>query len=399
MVYQFFDDDGFDFEVRNLLGSLHAGAGDAGEIFSTVARIQDGDDPSWVREWEATADRVTAMAEAAAAGGHDVSARDAYLRGALYYAAALSSADGVDDADATIARVFAAHRRCYDEYVARLVRPAEPVAIPYGDTTMPGYFFSAADGPRPVLILNNGSDGAITWMFPNVGAAAVARGYHVLAFDGPGQQSMLFQQNVPFRHDWEHVISPVVDYLEARDDVDRARIALYGLSQGGYWVPRALAFERRIAAAIADPGVVDVSSSWFEHIPPEMVKLLDDGDAATFDQMMDIGMQDASAQDKQELAWRAKPYAESSTFAVYRAVSRYRLDDDLIGRIRTPLLVTDPEGEQFWPGQSQRLYDALPGEKELVKFTAAEGADRHCQPMGRALTEQRMFDWLDERLA
>jgi hypothetical protein len=34
-----------------------------------------------------------------------------------------------------------------------------------------------------------------------------------------------------------------------------------------------------------------------------------------------------------------------------------------------------------------------------VRFSAAEGADRHCQPMGRALTEQRMFDWLDDRLA
>jgi hypothetical protein len=59
------------------------------------------------------------------------------------------------------------------------------------------------------------------------------------------------------------------------------------------------------------------------------------------------------------------------------------------------LLITDPEGEQFWPGQSQRLYDALPGPKALVKFTAAEGADRHCEPMGRARLEQRVFDWLD----
>jgi hypothetical protein len=110
-------------------------------------------------------------------------------------------------------------------------------------------------------------------------------------------------------------------------------------------------------------------------------------------------MQDASPQDKRELAWLAKPYGESSTYAVYQAVSRYRLDDDLIARITTPLLVTDPEGEQFWPGQSQRLYDALRGDKQLVRFSAAEGADRHCQPMGRALTEQRMFDWLDDRLA
>jgi hypothetical protein len=103
-------------------------------------------------------------------------------------------------------------------------------------------------------------------------------------------------------------------------------------------------------------------------------------------------------QQKRELAWRAKPYGLTSTYDVYKAVEQYRLTDDLIGQISTPMLVTEPEGEQFWPGQSQRLYDALTGPKVLVKFTAAEGADRHCQPMGRALTDQRMFDWLDATL-
>ena len=66
--------------------------------------------------------------------------------------------------------------------------------------------------------------------------------------------------------------------------------------------------------------------------------------------------------------------------------------------ITTPLLVTDPEGEQFWPGQSERLYDALTGAKQLVRFAAEEGADRHCEPMARSLLEQRVFDWLDETL-
>ena len=64
----------------------------------------------------------------------------------------------------------------------------------------------------------------------------------------------------------------------------------------------------------------------------------------------------------------------------------------------TPLLITDPEGEQFWPGQSQQLFDALSGAKRLISFTAAEGADRHCEPMARTLVEQRIFDWLDETL-
>jgi hypothetical protein len=67
----------------------------------------------------------------------------------------------------------------------------------------------------------------------------------------------------------------------------------------------------------------------------------------------------------------------------------------VVDRIRVPLLVTDPEGERFWPRQSRRLFDALPGEKVLVPFTAAEGADLHCEPKAPRLRAQRVFDWLD----
>jgi dienelactone hydrolase len=244
--------------------------------------------------------------------------------------------------------------------------------------------------------LNNGSDGAVTSMHGMI-RAALARGYSALTFDGPGQQSMLFDQGIPFRPDWEHVITPIVDFLVQRPDVDKDRILLYGISQAGYWVPRALAFEHRIAAAVVDPGVVDVSTSWVKHLPKEMVTMLEKGDRTTFDQWMQIGQ--STPKEVQEFAWRAKPYGISDAFELFVAVGTYKLDPGVIGRITTPLLVTDPEGEQFWPGQSKQLYDALTGPKRLVQFTAAEGADRHCEPMARSLVEQRIFDWLDETLA
>ena len=88
-----------------------------------------------------------------------------------------------------------------------------------------------------------------------------ARGYDCLTFDGPGQGNALWKQGLHFRPDWERVITPVVDFALNRPGVDPKRIAIQGISQGGYWVPRAVAFEKRIAAAIADPGVVDVSAS------------------------------------------------------------------------------------------------------------------------------------------
>jgi len=78
--------------------------------------------------------------------------------------------------------------------------------------------------------------------------------------------------------------------------------------------------------------------------------------------------------------------------------SEYRLGDE-VKDITTPLLITDPEDEQFWPGQSQQLYDLLPGPKDLVHFTAHEGANRRCEPLAPALRDARVFDWLDTYLA
>ena len=78
---------------------------------------------------------------------------------------------------------------------------------------------------------------------------------------------MLFERGVPFRYDWEAVLAPVIDYLVARSDVDASGLTGYGISQGGYWITRAVAFERRMVAAVADPGVVDVSAGWTVHSP------------------------------------------------------------------------------------------------------------------------------------
>ena len=121
----------------------------------------------------------------------------------------------------------------------------------------------------------NGSDRSLAGLWASPGAAALDRGYNVLLFDGPGQQSQLFERGVPFRPDWEHVLTPVFEFVAGLDGVEAARIAVYGISQGSYWVARAIAFEHRYAAAITDPGVVDVSASWTSQLPKSLMKLLD----------------------------------------------------------------------------------------------------------------------------
>jgi hypothetical protein len=394
--HQQFGHDDFQFGFEIALGATYRGAADAGEVLATAARIKDGDADAWVREWLAAADAVRAQAEQARG---DVTALAHHRRAATYYSTALYLIDHSHEAERRL-EIWRRQRECWDRIVD--LSTGERVSIPYEDTTLPAYFFrapGAAPGERrPLVVLNNGSDGPTSAMWVQGGAAASERGYHWMTFDGPGQQETLFERGIPFRHDWEAVLTPVVETMVARDDVDPDRIAVIGISQGGYWVPRTLAFEHRFAAAVADPGVVDVSTSWIEPLPGHLRKELADGKRESFDKEMRMGER-FSRSTRAVLTFRGAPYGlpSDSRFDLYQEVMRYRLDDE-VAQITTPLLITEPEDEQFWPGQSQQLYDRLSGPKELVRFTAAEGAGRHCEPLAGALRDARVFDWLDAYL-
>lgn len=229
-------------------------------------------------------------------------------------------------------------------------------------------------------------------------AAGIERGYNCLTFDGPGQGQALFEQGLHFRPDWESVVTPVVDYALTRADVDPDRIALLGVSQAGYWVPRAVAFEHRIAAAVADPGVVDVSEAMTRELPDSMKKLLEQGKQDKFDRELHL-VERFSKSLRYTMKFRSLPYGTKSPYELFKWAGEYRLDEETALGIGCPVLITDPENEQFWPGQSQRLADMLGDSATLMPFTAAEGGDGHCGPRAPTLRAQRVFDWLDEQLA
>jgi hypothetical protein len=246
-----------------------------------------------------------------------------------------------------------------------------------------------------LLILNNGSDGSLLDMWLWGGAGASARGYDCLTFDGPGQGYALWKQKLYFRPDWEKVITPVVDFALSRPDVDPKRIAIQGISQGGYWVPRAVAFEKRIAAAIADPGVVDVSTSWIGTLPKPLLGLLEAGRKTEFDSFLGKGL---SSANRATLNFRMRPFGFASYFDTYKAVMEYNLHD-VAQKIQCPLLITSPVNEAYWPGQSGQLYEMVNSPKKLVEFTEADGADLHCEPKGTGIRDLRVFNWLDQTLA
>lgn len=396
MTFRFCADTQFHYEVLMALGSAYRQGADVGEVLTAAAAVTDGDPQAWFATWTALARRVRAQAEQAAGTGNLISARGAYLRAAGYFGTALVSVNTVANQE-HLGPVFREHRDCFERFAAACDPPAERVAIPYGSGDMPGFLFTpaGAEPAGPVVIVSNGSEWPITTAWTKVGAGAVERGYRVLLFDGPGQQSMLFERHIPFRPDWEHVITPVVDYLVGRDDVLPERIGLVGISQSGYWVPRALAFEHRIAAAVADPGVFEVVESWWSKL--QLIhQFWKSGNRDAFDRVLGEVLA-SDPQTAAEWRWRATPFGDLPPFDLLLEVSKYSLAD-VVHRITTPLLITEAENETIWPGQSKKLYDALPGPRELVRFAAADGDDLHGEPSGRAVFEQRVFDWLDARL-
>ena len=224
-------------------------------------------------------------------------------------------------------------------------------------------------------------------------AAGLRRGYNVLLFDGPGQGAALWRQQLYFRPDWEAVLTPVVDFLLARPDVDPDQIVLIGVSQGGFWVPRALAYEHRFAVAVANPGVVNVGASWAARMPPgTMEGLLNAPEqerqqiAAEINQGMAEGMEHSS-DFRFTIKMRMEPYGISDFADLLVKIADYQLSPANMQQITTPLLIADPEGEQFWPGQSRQLYNDIPGPKELIAFTAAEG--RICTVSRRPMDSPR----------
>ena len=138
--------------------------------------------------------------------------------------------------------------------------PGERVTIPYEDSRLAGVLRKPRSVERPaVVVMCMGLDSAKEEMRTNE-AVFLARGMATLAFDGPGQGEAEYE--LPIRPDFEAPVASVIDWLEERGDVDAGRVGLWGVSLGGYYAPRAAAFERRVRACISLTGPFDFSEAF-----------------------------------------------------------------------------------------------------------------------------------------
>lgn len=356
------------FQLVRLMGESHFGGGNAGEALLAASRIPLGDTEAWFREWHAVSERNEAQGRLAEVHGLRATARDAYLRAANYYRMA----------DFFVRPTDPRKRPTYEKGVACFKAggryfspPLEPVEIPYEGQTLAGYFFPArgASGRTPAVVFFGGADSTGEELYFTGVVGVIERGMACLVVDGPGQGSSLRVKGIPTRHDYEVPAAAALDYLEKRPEVDPNCLALMAYSMGGYYAPRAAAFEKRIRACIAWGGMYDYHELWQQRGEDHPM-------AHHFTWLLG-GRTFKEAQEKAR-AFTLRGVAE---------------------KVTCPLLITHGEEDGIVPlSHAQRTFDEAGSEKYLKIYTRQEGGSAHCQYDHLPLAHAYMFAWLRGKL-
>lgn len=385
-------DPSFDFNLLRWLGTAPYHGADVAEVLDLAGRLTAGDFESWYSEFFSLAERV------AHEGWQDqpaspVTRRDRAFRAAAYYRAASFYLHG-NPADPRIKTTWSEATGQFDRAIAELVPAGERVTIAADGFTIPAIYYRASrdPAPRPTVLMFNGFDGSQEEMLHVSGFAALERGFHVLTFEGPGQPAVLREQGLGFRHDWEAVVSPVVDFCETIPGIDAGRLALLGLSFGGYLAPRAAAFEPRIAAVITIDGLFDGYESVTNLLTPQLRSLLEAHDAGGFNAAIRRAMEHGTG-----LRWWIEQgmwaFRAGTPYEFYDRARRYTLEG-VADKIACPVLVCQATADDFNPGQAERLAAALGKRATLRPFTAGESAAAHAHPGAWVLMNGVVFDWL-----
>jgi alpha-beta hydrolase superfamily lysophospholipase len=360
-------------------GMAPYGAVALGEIDLVVQRLHARiDQPeAWWEEWSRAAAQVERAGDAAAAQGRSATAGNCYLRaGNYYYTAERMVPPGEQKLD-----IYRKALRCYQEGLKRRHPGIEFVDVAYErGAALPAYFVksSVAKGRAPTVVLFDGLDNCKEMSVLFAGLELAFRGFHTLAIDGPGQGEALRLRNLPARYDYEVAGTAAYEYVASRPDVDPERVAIMAYSAGGYYAPRAAAFEPRYAACVAWGPHYDYHAVW-EKRWAAMKK--DHNSVAT---------------SHFQLPWvLGTPDMETAM----EKLRKFTLAG-VAGRIVCPMLILWGEEDKLTPREvAHRLHDAVGSRDKTLKiFTSEEGGAEHCQVDNRQVGTDYICDWLAERM-
>ncbi|KAK5075752.1 hypothetical protein LTR70_009790 [Exophiala xenobiotica] len=386
-------DDSFNFELITGLGESTYRGGDIAPMLKAATQIKLVT-PSTALRTRAVPPLKTQLLRTTASTSETLAAANYYRRADFYL--------HNNWTDPRITSYWDLQTTCFNAAIAALPVPGLRIQIPADGFHVEAIFYGV-DPPgtnhtRPTIILGNGYDYAQEDLLHGPGFAALERGWNVITYDGPGQPSVRRNQSLGFIYDWEKVVTPVVDYLHTRTDVDTSRIVLFGNSFGGYLAARAAAFEPRLAALALDGGIWDVHAAFIAQLPPSLLSLYNSGQKKKFDAagvsiLTDTSLPSGTRWGLGQGLWSFKI---KSAYDWYDATKLYTVKD-ITDQIQMPVWVANAEYDQFFPGQAAYVANALGSRATLHNFTGAAGY--HSQSGSLSELNRVLFSWLNATLS
>lgn len=381
-----FADDNMSFIFQWHLGAAYNGGSTAGEMFAAATNIEDGNTESFTKEFYDLASRINFRGEACLETGHQISAREAFLRAANYYRMPLWVVDALKEEYREIAQTM----RSTFRRAAALCQPEiEVVELPFEKGVLPGYFIKTdqAKGPRPTVVFLGGGETFAEDGYYVLGPAATRRGFNVFSVEYPGEGLTPFS-GLHHRPDEEIPLRTILDYLHTRPDVDKERIATYGISMGGYVGPRAAAYDNRIKAVVTNSMLYDIYPTLDAYR-----SLLANKELAEYLPSIWVVLETC--------IWRWGGEATGDPHQLIELNKPFNVDPSLV---KCPVLILIGEGEyrsaDYMRNEQHHAMDVMPNPKnKLVIGRANEGAAHHCIPENPALVAEIVFDWLEDIFA
>jgi len=357
--------------------------GQIGEIVDMCQPIRDaaasGADagtPQFMAQWAAMGDKLIDLAAEDEAKGRAFSASNKLERAALYLLnAERMQGHGHPGRQATYAKA----RETFDRstVLGRINR--ERVDIPLERGTMPALYTRApGDGPHPVVVYCNGLDSCKELLYwSRLPEALARRGVSTLCVDQPGSGEALRLQNLPVDPHSESWASKAVDWLEQQPDVDPRRIGMTGISLGGHFAPRAVAYEPRFASG----AVWGANHNWREVQDKRMKR---EGENPVPHYWAHV-MWAFGAGDMDEFLEKSQGMNLNGH----------------MDRIKVPFLVTHgAQDRQISASYADDLYGQLVNSprREKVIFTAREGGVEHVGADNMSYGRDCIADWFAETL-
>lgn len=380
----------YDFQLMRLLGAGNYGGGTPGEVFAARAAIS-GDDPAqWPAAFVSLASEVDALG-AAADPEFPVSARDHALRASMYWRCAEYFADPFEPQQREWGL---ASRASFRRAAAHFQTPFEPMPYPCDGLELPGYFLRPAGAdpavPRPTVLTITGFDGTGEELYFQTARAALERGFNVAVAEGPGQVGALRDHpDLVFRPDYEVPIRAMVDTVLARSGVDPQRLALYGISFGGYFALRGAAHDDRIRALIANSPIVDLHAYMSAFVGGHNP----DDDDFSLDDLPHIPDEVFPRLNKLMFKASCRRFGVRTFSGWFERIREFSAVS-MLADIQCPTLALAGTGEgNETERQLQQFADQAGGPVTVHRF-ASLGSDMHCQLGNLPLSNAVIFDWL-----